>query len=98
MSRIDRIEADIEITKANIAITMADIKVTMAKIAAAEDEKDFTRRDRLEGILYGQHNALTEQLKVMNLLLASQGKFPPSVSSHCSFKSYVTNICNSFDD
>ena len=91
MSRIDRIEADIEITKANIAITMADIKVTMAKIAAAEDEKDFTRRDRLEGIL-------TEQLKVMNLLLASQGKFPPSVSSHCSFKSYVTNICNSFDD
>ena len=91
MSRIDRIEADIEITKANIAITMADI-------AEAEDEKDFTRRDRLEGILYGQHNALTEQLKVMNLLLASQGKFPPSVSSHCSIKSSVTNICNSFDD
>jgi len=67
MSKIDRIEADIEITKAELN----DAKRELAKavLDQSEDVRD------LRAYLISLQNTLTEQQREKNLLLASQGKF-----------------------
>jgi len=63
MSKIDRIQADIELTKADIELTKADIA-------------DAKKTGKSEAYLISLQNTLTKQIGVWeNLLLASQGKF-----------------------
>jgi len=62
MSKIDRIEADIEITKTDIEITKAELV-------------DAKKTGKSEAYLISLQNTLTEQTALLKNLLINQGKF-----------------------